>query len=88
MLSIFAGLKTLGSLQYRGGAAEFFFNNRFKLCNYSYKFMLMRILKSIARHEHMVAASSSSSEDDLSLGADQEEAPTPTHDVASSSAVS
>jgi hypothetical protein len=50
--------------------------------------MLMRILKSIARHEHMVAASSSSSEDDLSLGADQEEAPTPTHDVASSSAVS
>jgi len=50
--------------------------------------MLMRILKSIARNEHMVAASSSSSEDDLSLGADQEEAPTPTHDVASSSAVS
>ena len=24
LLSIFAGLKTLGSLQYRGGAVEFF----------------------------------------------------------------
>ena len=50
--------------------------------------MLMRILKSIARHEHMVAASSSSSEDDLSLGADQEEAPTPTHDATSLSTIS
>jgi hypothetical protein len=36
----------------------------------------------------MVAASSSSSEDELSLGADQEKAPTLTRDVASSSAVS
>jgi len=36
----------------------------------------------------MVAASSSSSEDDMSLGADQKEAPTPTRDAASSSAVS
>jgi hypothetical protein len=36
----------------------------------------------------MVAASSSSSEDDFSLGAYQEEAPAPTRDVASSSAVS
>jgi hypothetical protein len=88
MLSIFAGLKTLGSLQYRGGAAKFFFNNWFKLCNYSYKFMLMHIMKSTARREHMVAASSSSSEDNLSLGADQEVAPTPTHDAASSSVVS
>jgi hypothetical protein len=45
-------------------------------------------MKSTAHREHMVAASSSSSEDDLSLGADQEEAPGPTRDVASSSAVS
>jgi len=36
----------------------------------------------------MVAASSSSNEDDLSLGADQEEALAPTHDAASSSVVS
>jgi hypothetical protein len=50
--------------------------------------MLMHIMKSTARREHMVAASSSSSEDNLSLGADQEVAPTPTHDAASSSAVS
>jgi hypothetical protein len=28
LLSIFAGLKSLGSLQYRGGAAEFFLNNQ------------------------------------------------------------
>ena len=29
LLSIFAGLKTLGSLQYRGGAAEFFLTIEF-----------------------------------------------------------
>jgi hypothetical protein len=45
-------------------------------------------MKSTTRREQMVAASSSSSEDDLSLGADQEEAPAPTCDAASSSAVS
>jgi hypothetical protein len=45
-------------------------------------------MKSIAHREHMVAASSSSSDDDFSLGAYQEEAPAPTRDVASSSAVS
>ena len=37
---------------------------------------------------HMVAASSSISEDDISLGANQEEAPAPSTDAASSSAVS
>jgi len=36
----------------------------------------------------MVVASSSSSEDDISLGASQEEAPVPSTDAASSSAVS
>jgi len=36
----------------------------------------------------MVAASSSISEDDISLGANQEEAPAPSTDAASSSAVS
>jgi hypothetical protein len=48
----------------------------------------MRRIKSTTRHKHMVAARSSSSEDDLSLGADQEEAPAPTRDTASSSMVS
>ena len=28
LLSIFASLKTVGSLQYRGGAADLFLNNR------------------------------------------------------------
>jgi len=50
--------------------------------------MYMRRTKSTARHSHMVAASSSSSEDDISLGADQEEAPVPTRDATSSSAIS
>ena len=45
-------------------------------------------MKSTACRQQTVAASSSSSEDDLSLGADQEEAPAPTCDVASSSTVS
>jgi hypothetical protein len=36
----------------------------------------------------MVATSSSSSEDDMSLGADQEEAPTVTRDATSSNTVS
>jgi len=35
----------------------------------------------------MVATSSSNSEDDMSLGADQEEAPMPTCDAASSSVI-
>jgi len=48
----------------------------------------MRRMKSTTRHEYMVAARSSSNEDDLSLGADQEETPAPTRDAASSSAVS
>jgi len=45
--------------------------------------------KLTTRREHMIAASSSSSDDDnnVSLGADQEEAPTSTHDVASFSVV-
>jgi len=34
-------------------------------------------MKTRAGRSHMVAASSSSSEDDISLGASQEEAPTP-----------
>jgi hypothetical protein len=45
-------------------------------------------MKSTVRHSHMVAASSSSSEDDMSLGVDQEEAPAPPIDAASSSTVS
>jgi hypothetical protein len=36
----------------------------------------------------MVAASSSNSKDDISLGANQEEAPAPSTDAASSSAIS
>jgi hypothetical protein len=44
--------------------------------------------KSTARRSLMVTSSSSSSEDDMSLGANQEEAPTPNRDAASFSAVS
>ena len=44
--------------------------------------------KSTARRSHMVAASSSSNEDDMSLGANQEEVPAPPTDVASSNTVS
>ena len=48
----------------------------------------MSRVKSIARRSRMVAASSSSSEDDISLGASQEEAHAPSTDAASSNAVS
>jgi len=48
----------------------------------------MRRTKSTARRSHMVAASSSSSEDDISLGANQEKAHVPSTDAASSSAIS
>jgi hypothetical protein len=48
----------------------------------------MHRTKSTARRSRMVAASSSSNKDDISLGVSQEEAPTPSTDVASSSAVS
>jgi hypothetical protein len=48
----------------------------------------MRRMISTARRQETVAASSSSSEDELSLGASHEEAPTPTCDAASFSAVS
>ena len=47
----------------------------------------MHRTKSTSRHELMVRASSSRSDDDVSLGADQEEAPATTHDANSSSAV-
>ena len=45
-------------------------------------------MKNRAGRSRMVAASSSSSKDDISLGACQEEAPAPSTDAASSSAVS
>jgi len=48
----------------------------------------MHRMKSTAHLQQMVAASSFSSEDDLSLGADHEETPTPTCDAVSSSVVS
>jgi hypothetical protein len=48
----------------------------------------MQRTKSTARRSHMVAASSSNSEDNISLGAYQKEAPTALTDVASSSAIS
>jgi hypothetical protein len=47
----------------------------------------LRRTKSTARRSHMVATSSSSSEDDMSLGANQEKASAPTRDAASSSVV-
>ena len=48
----------------------------------------MRRMKSTARCQKTVAVSSSSSEEDISLGADHDEESTPTCDVASSSSVS
>jgi hypothetical protein len=48
----------------------------------------MRRMKSTARRQKTVATSSSSSKEDISLGADHGEESTPTCDVASSSAVS
>jgi len=48
----------------------------------------MRRMKSTARYQQTVAASSSSSEENLSLGVDHGEASTPTYDAASSSAIS
>jgi len=48
----------------------------------------MRRMKSTARCQQMVAASSSSSEEDVSLGADYGEEVAPTCDAAFSSAVS
>jgi len=48
----------------------------------------MRITKSTAHCSHKIAACSSSSENDMSLGANQEEALAPSTDAASSSAVS
>jgi hypothetical protein len=48
----------------------------------------MRRMKSTARCSHMIATSSSSSEDDMSLGTNQEEALALTCNAASSSAIS
>jgi hypothetical protein len=45
-------------------------------------------MKSTTHREHIVATSSSSSEDVLSFGVDQEEAPLPTRDAASFNTVS
>jgi hypothetical protein len=48
----------------------------------------MHRMNSTARRQKMVAASSSSTEEDVSLGADHGEESTPTCDAASSSTVS
>ena len=48
----------------------------------------MRRTKSTTRRLHRVAASSSSSEDDISLGANQEEAHVLSTDIASSNTLS
>ena len=48
----------------------------------------MRRMKSISRRQRTVAASFSSSEEDVSLGADHGEESAPTSDVASSSVFS
>jgi hypothetical protein len=48
----------------------------------------MRRTKSTTCRSYRVVASSSSSEDDMSLGADQEDAFAPSTDAASSSAIS
>jgi len=46
----------------------------------------MRKIKSTAHREQMIVASSSSSDGDVSLGVDQEEAPASPHSATSSSA--
>jgi hypothetical protein len=48
----------------------------------------MRRMKSTAHRQKTIAVSSSSSEEDVSLGADHDEESTPTCDAASSSTVS
>jgi len=61
----------------------------FNICRFeTLDSLSMRRMKSTSHRSHMVAASSSSIEDDMSLGVDEEEAPAPTRDAASSSAVS
>jgi hypothetical protein len=54
------------------------------MCKYS-----SNLYRCIGKNEHTIAASCSSSNDDnnMSLDANQEEAPTSTHDTASSSVV-
>jgi len=63
-----------------GGAADFFLTIEF-----NYVIIRIKLCRCV---EHMVAASSSSSKDDMSLCAIQEKAPAPTRDAASSSPVS
>jgi len=62
----------LGSIQYRGSAVEFFLTFEF-----NYIIIRIQLCRCVERKPKLVAASSSSSEDDISLGASQEEAPTP-----------
>jgi len=50
ILSIFTGLKNLGSLLYRGGAAKFFLNNRISLCNYSFN-----LYRCVEQNQQLVA---------------------------------
>ena len=50
LLSIFIGLKTLGSLQYKGGAAKKILNNQIWLCNYSFN-----LYRCVERNQQLVA---------------------------------
>ena len=72
-------------------------SNFFFTFEFNYIIICIKLCRCVERNEqlvahiclsHMVAASSSISEDDISLGANQEEAPAPSTDAASSSAVS
>jgi len=74
----------LGSIQYRGGAVKFFLTLKF-----NYIIIRIQLCRCVERKPELVAASSFSSEDDVSLCASQEAAPTPpalSTDAASSSA--
>jgi hypothetical protein len=50
LLSIFAGLKSLGSLQYRGGVAEFFLTIEF-----NYIIICIKLCRCIERNQQLIA---------------------------------
>jgi len=50
LLSIFTGLKTLGSLQYRGGAVDFFL-----IIEFNYVIIRIKLCKCVERNQQLVA---------------------------------
>jgi hypothetical protein len=50
LLSIFAGLKTLDSFQYRGGAVEFFL-----VIKFNHVIIRIKLCRCVERNQHLVA---------------------------------